>query len=69
MPARIVNEMTYTAWCGECPYSTEPTIYRERAEAAVDAHNAEKHPPEGTEQPSLMDILRQSAENTRGGFA
>jgi hypothetical protein len=44
MPARIVNEMTYTAWCGECPYSTEPTIYRERAAAAVEAHNAEKHP-------------------------
>jgi len=42
--ARIVNEVTYTVWCGECPYSTEPTIYQAQAERWAAAHDAEKHP-------------------------
>lgn len=53
MSATIVNETTYTVWCGECPFSTEPTIYRERAEAAADRHDAEKH-PEQIERAKLM---------------
>ena len=70
MSARIVDEMTFTAWCGECPFSTEPTIHRERAAAAVEAHNAEKHPPEPLPDDSpLLNILRQSAQNTRNSFA
>lgn len=43
MSATIVNETTYTVWCGECPYSTGPTIYREQAERWQDEHNSEKH--------------------------
>ena len=54
MTARIVNEMTYTVWCGECPFSTEPTIYRELAEAAAEAHDVEKHPDV---VPPLDDLL------------
>lgn len=44
MTARIVNEVTYTVWCGECPFSTEPTIYREQAERWAESHDAERHP-------------------------
>lgn len=44
MSATIVNETTYTVWCGECPFSTDPTIYRSVAEAVAEAHDAEKHP-------------------------
>jgi hypothetical protein len=55
MSASIVNETTYTVWCGECPFSTDPTIYRERAEAAADAHDAEKH-PEQVERGKLLRV-------------
>lgn len=44
MSATIVNEMTYTVWCSECPFSTEPTIHKTRAEADAAAHDREKHP-------------------------
>lgn len=43
MSATIVNETTYTVWCGECPFSTDPTIYREQAERIQDQHNARYH--------------------------
>lgn len=46
MPATLVNETTYTVWCGECPFSTEPMLNKARAEAIMDEHNTEKHPPE-----------------------
>jgi len=49
MSATIVNETTYTVWCSECPYSTEPTIYRERAERDAQAHDADKHPETGAD--------------------
>jgi hypothetical protein len=43
MSAIIVNETTYTVWCGDCPFSTEPTIYREQAERWAAAHDADRH--------------------------
>lgn len=46
MSATIVNETTYTVWCSECPYSTDPTIYREQAERLAAEHDAEKHADE-----------------------
>lgn len=44
MSATIVNEMTYTVWCSECPFSTEPTIHKSWAEADAAAHDRDKHP-------------------------
>ena len=46
MPATIVNERTYTVWCGECLFSTEPMTDQRRADRIAEEHNAEKHPPE-----------------------
>lgn len=45
MSAQIVNEMTYTVWCAECPFSTEPTIDRALATRLADEHDSERHPP------------------------
>lgn len=53
MSATIVNETTYTVWCGECPFSTDPTIYFDQAERAAKAHDAEKHPM--SDQPAWIE--------------
>lgn len=53
MPATIVNEKTYTVWCGECPFSTEPMLNQQRAERIADDHNAEKHPM--SDQPAWIE--------------
>jgi hypothetical protein len=60
MTARIVNEKTFTVWCSECPFSSEPTIYEEVAERIAAEHDAEKHPPEPSDP--LLEILRSSLE-------
>lgn len=46
MVASLVNEKTYTVWCGECPFSTEPMLSESRAQRIADEHNEEKHPEE-----------------------